>query len=259
MKPFKIREYLKNPNLRVVTREGKSVEILCTNLISDRPVVAKITELGFSLAYDVYGSHTSYQSPNDLFFVTEENKRWINLYRIKSGSDAYAGGLFKTKEEADNWIKNREAQERFEPTGFEAEPPQKAASIATGIWDENGDGGPKDTASFIKVVCSLLKTDEWSFYEQFVPEQYDSFEGSRTAIDDQDTWKVNHQDTLSKKTFWEILYDECLNDDKILNGMPLAEFKKAVEAHAQEIADEAWENYEPDESVDILVSRGHRD
>lgn len=166
---------------------------------------------------------------------------------------------FKTKEEADNWIKSREAQERFEPTGFEAEPPQKAASIATGIWDENGDGGPKDIASFIKVVCSLLKTNEWSFYEQFVPEQYDSFEGSRTAIDDWDTWKVNHQDTLSKKTFWEILYDECLNDDKILNGMPLAEFKKAVEAHAQEIADEAWENYEPDESVDILVSRGYRD
>ena len=166
---------------------------------------------------------------------------------------------FKTKEEADNWIKSREAQERFEPTGFEAEPPQKAASIATGIWDENGDGGPKDIASFIKVVCSLLKTNEWSFYEQFVPEQYDSFEGSRTAIDDWDTWKVNHQDTLSKKTFWEILYDECLNDDKILNGMPLAEFKEAVEAHAQEIADEAWENYEPDESVDILVSRGYRD
>ena len=166
---------------------------------------------------------------------------------------------FKTKEEADNWIKSREAQERYEPTGFEAEPPQKAASIATGIWDENGDGGPKDTASFIKVVCSLLKTDEWSFYEQFVPEQYDSFEGSRTAIDDWDTWKVNHQDTLSKKTFWEILYDECLNDDKILNGMPLAEFKEAVEAHAQEIADEAWENYEPDESVDILVKREHRD
>lgn len=166
---------------------------------------------------------------------------------------------FKTKEEADNWIKSREAQERYEPTGFEAEPPHKAASIATGIWDENGDGGPKDTASFIKVVCSLLKTDEWSFYEQFVPEQYDSFEGSRTAIDDWDTWKVNHQDTLSKKTFWDILYDECLNDDKILNGMPLAEFKEAVEAHAQEIADEAWENYEPDEGVDILVSRGHRD
>lgn len=166
---------------------------------------------------------------------------------------------FKTKEEADNWIKSREAQERYEPTGFEAEPPQKTASIATGIWDENGDGGPKDTASFIKVVCSLLKTDEWSFYEQFVPEQYDSFEGSRTAIDDWDTWKVNHQDTLSKKTFWDILYDECLNDDKILNGMPLAEFKEAVEAHAQEIADEAWENYEPDEGVDILVSRGHRD
>ena len=184
----------------------------------------------------------------------------VSSWQVAWKDDEQSGvANFKTKEEADNWIKSREAQERFEPTGFEAEPPQKAASIATGIWDENGDGGPKDIASFIKVVCSLLKTNEWSFYEQFVPEQYDSFEGSRTAIDDWDTWKVNHQDTLSKKTFWEILYDECLNDDKILNGMPLAEFKKAVEAHAQEIADEAWENYEPDESVDILVSRGHRD
>ena len=98
---------------------------------------------------------------------------------------------FKTKEEADHWIQSREAQERYEPTGFEAEPPQKA-TLATGLWDERGDGGAQDAESFKKAVCSLLKTDEWEFYEQFVPEKYDDFEGDRTAIDDWDMWKVNH-------------------------------------------------------------------
>ena len=66
------------------------------------------------------------------------------------------------------------------------------AATATGLWDEHGDGGAQDAESFKKAVCSLLKTDEWSFYEQFVPEKYDSFEGDRTAIDDWDMWKVNH-------------------------------------------------------------------
>ena len=99
---------------------------------------------------------------------------------------------FKTREGADSWIQSREEQERYEPTGFRAEPPQKAAALAGGLWDEHGDSGPQDAESFKKAVCSLLKTDEWSFYEQFVPEKYDDFEGGRTAIDDWDTWKVNH-------------------------------------------------------------------
>ena len=129
-------------------------------------------------------------------------------------------------------------------------------ATATGLWDEHGDGGAQDAESFKKAVCSLLKTDEWSFYEQFVPEKYEDFEGDRTAIDDWDMWKVNHQDTISRKTFWDLLYDECANDDRILDGMPLAEFREAVEENAQKIADEAWADYEPDEGVDILVRRG---
>lgn len=56
--------------------------------------------------------------------------------------------------------------------------------------------------------------------------------------------------------FWDLLYDECANDDRILDGMPLAEFREAVEENAQKIADEAWADYEPDEGVDILVRRG---
>ena len=32
--------------------------------------------------------------------------------------------------------------------------------------------------------------------------------------------------------FWDLLYDECANDDRILDGMPLAEFREAVEDNA---------------------------
>lgn len=115
MKPFKLKEYLKDRNKEVVTREGKPVKILCVNLISDKPIVAEIIGQGYSLAYDIDGSHTSYQSPNDIFFKTEDNKKWINLYRSGDGSDVYIGGLLDSKEVAeksgrvqDNYIKTFE-------------------------------------------------------------------------------------------------------------------------------------------------------
>ena len=77
MKPFELKEYLKDRNKEVVTREGKPVKILCVNLISDKPIVAEIIGEGYSLAYDVDGSHTSYQSPNDIFFKNLEDARAV--------------------------------------------------------------------------------------------------------------------------------------------------------------------------------------
>lgn len=32
--------------------------------------------------------------------------------------------------------------------------------------------------------------------------------------------------------FWDLLYDECANDDRILDGIPLEEFKAAFEENA---------------------------
>ena len=31
MKPFNLEEYLKNPSLKIVTREGKDARIICTD------------------------------------------------------------------------------------------------------------------------------------------------------------------------------------------------------------------------------------
>ena len=41
MRPFNLDEYLKNPKLKVTTRDGKDVRIICTNAKGTRfPVVA---------------------------------------------------------------------------------------------------------------------------------------------------------------------------------------------------------------------------
>ena len=106
MKPFNLKEYIEDPTLKVVTRGGLPVRIICTNKQSKYPVVALImengvedtvnfTEDGLVLAGDI----TKY----DLFFVPERKEGWMILY------DAAVYGeempfpdtvIYKTKEEA---------------------------------------------------------------------------------------------------------------------------------------------------------------
>ena len=42
MKEFNLNEYLKNPSQKVVTRDGRSVRIVCSDLKQDFPIVALI-------------------------------------------------------------------------------------------------------------------------------------------------------------------------------------------------------------------------
>ena len=80
MKPFNLEEYLKNPSLKIVTREGKDARIICTD------------------AKGKYVIHT--QHPDDLFFASEKKERWINLYYNKVKNQVYFGKIFKTEEKA---------------------------------------------------------------------------------------------------------------------------------------------------------------
>ena len=81
MKQFSLEEYLKNPNRKVVTRDGKPVKILCTNLVSDKPVDAQIEGTGYSLSYTKDGKCSLCQdSIDDLFFVSEIHEGWVNIY-----------------------------------------------------------------------------------------------------------------------------------------------------------------------------------
>ena len=104
MKPFNLEEYLKNPSRKIVTRSGKTVKkILCTDARGDYPIIALVDwgnhdiPLSFTKDGKFFPDKTFV---HDLFFVSEKNERWVNLYKDNGG--IYASmDTFKTKEEAE--------------------------------------------------------------------------------------------------------------------------------------------------------------
>ena len=42
MKPFSLEEFIKNPSQKVITRDGRSVRIICTNVNNGSPVIAVV-------------------------------------------------------------------------------------------------------------------------------------------------------------------------------------------------------------------------
>lgn len=106
MKHFSLKEYLKNPARKVVTREGNSVEIVYTDTDDDRyPIVALITKEDgkkFSIECTKYGEWSEDgESALDLFFEPIKKEGWVNIYN--DGSYITTGDVYSNKEEA---IKN---------------------------------------------------------------------------------------------------------------------------------------------------------
>ena len=107
MKPFSLKEYLKNPNRKVVTREGREVtRILCTDAKSkDYPIVVLIKSEDekeeYPLRYTVNGQYClgGYKQQHDLFFVTEKHEGW----GVISGSSLFSS-IFSSKKEAEEYI-----------------------------------------------------------------------------------------------------------------------------------------------------------
>ena len=111
MKAFSLKEYLKNPEKKVVTRNGRSVRIRCTDRRGcDYPIVALVeTPTGKSeniLSYREDGRWSPVDGPLvdsnlDLFFAPEKHEGWINIF--KSSNDlAFLGQsrIFASKEDA---------------------------------------------------------------------------------------------------------------------------------------------------------------
>ena len=107
MEQFSLEKYLENPNRKVVTRDGRSVRIVCTNkLDKNYPVLALVRNEDYEMCYSytTFGKLYTNQSINrelDLFFAPEKKSAWINLYKMNSiispGPRAY-----DTKEEAES-------------------------------------------------------------------------------------------------------------------------------------------------------------
>ena len=104
MKEFNLTEYLKNPSQKVVTRDGRAVRIICTDMKSDFPIVA--------LTYDEEKQKESIEcffengkylffdaddSPLDLFFAPVKKEGWVNIYDITRTN--CISRIYKTKEE----------------------------------------------------------------------------------------------------------------------------------------------------------------
>ena len=76
MKPFSLEEHLKNPSLKIVTRDGREVEIIGTAASGEYPVTAlvKSTIYGDEITYRYTKGGKYYEgitSELDLFFVSE--------------------------------------------------------------------------------------------------------------------------------------------------------------------------------------------
>ena len=107
MEEFNLEKYLENPNRKVVTRNGRSARIICTNRLDENyPVLALINNEGAEEchSYTIFGKLYTNQTTDcelDLFFAPVKKSAWINLYKMNSiispGPRAY-----DTKEEAES-------------------------------------------------------------------------------------------------------------------------------------------------------------
>ena len=109
MKPFNLKEYLKNPSRKVVTRDGRNVTIHCTNFRGNFPIIAEIEGLDYSTGFTDDGVHMYWncikETDYDLFFAPEKHEGWINIF-VDFNDDNYPGiHIFNSKEEAEEYGK----------------------------------------------------------------------------------------------------------------------------------------------------------
>ena len=114
MRPFNLKEYIKNPNIPILTRDGKHARIICTdmkngdNSFKDRSVVALIEEYcdrELIVCVKPNGRYSEIiDCEFDLFFAPEKKEGWVNLYKINSIINT--GKVYNTEEEAKSAVKN---------------------------------------------------------------------------------------------------------------------------------------------------------
>lgn len=105
MEQFNLDEYRRNPECKIMTRDGHSVRIICTDRISTKPICALVTYKDNDevrediVSYYRNGTTGTSASFLDLFFVPTKRTGYINLYKI-SGKLSPSSTIFLTKERA---------------------------------------------------------------------------------------------------------------------------------------------------------------
>ena len=107
MKQFSLDEFKKNPSRKIVTRDGRTVRIICTDFQSDKPIIGLVKdkeenkERAYNFSEDGKQSSTEdvVESNLDLFFVPIKKEGWVNIYSEQEYRHP-GENIFKTKEEA---------------------------------------------------------------------------------------------------------------------------------------------------------------
>lgn len=105
MKQFNLEEYKKNPNRKVITRDGKSVRIVCTDVMGAIYPVLAVCKMNPTheccKSYTTDGKlYTEGDSGADLFFAPEKKKGWINVYRDEDKYKLGATYFYPSEQEA---------------------------------------------------------------------------------------------------------------------------------------------------------------
>lgn len=107
MKEFNLEEFKKNPSQKVVTRNGREVRIICTDMKGEYPIVALICEGDEERVY----THSkdgyllgSLGTKYDLFFAPTKKKGWVNIYKRMTKCSYVEESIYYSKEIA---IKNK--------------------------------------------------------------------------------------------------------------------------------------------------------
>ena len=106
MKQFSLDEFKKNPSRKIVTRDWRTVRIICTDFQSDKPIIGLVKdkeenkERAYNFSEDgrQYPTEDVVESNLDLFFVPIKKEGWVNIYQ---DNELKWNSIFDTKEKAE--------------------------------------------------------------------------------------------------------------------------------------------------------------
>ena len=107
MKQFNLKEYLANPNRKVVTRDGHPARIICTDRKgSNQPILALVQvsadPIEVALTFGTDGTYDiGRESCYDLFFAPKKHEGWITLYKSDSGGYVLGKEIYFSEEQAE--------------------------------------------------------------------------------------------------------------------------------------------------------------
>ena len=105
MKQFNLKEYLKNPSKKVVTRDGRNARIICTDAKGELPIVALIETYAGSIENAYKFRENGCVSDGycrDLFFAPEKHEGWVNVYKGENRDYFTLGSMiYDRKEDAE--------------------------------------------------------------------------------------------------------------------------------------------------------------